>query len=68
MLVKLKLMSGVSEQLYVRYNTSKALNWLKAKTERTVDALIRNNICVSSDGCKVSGYTSGREDQNREKG
>ena len=64
----IKFMSDMDEELFVRYNSTKALDWLKAKTDRTVDALVLNNICVSSDGCKVNGYTSGREDQNKDRG
>ncbi|XP_054167016.1 ribonuclease H2 subunit B-like [Oppia nitens] len=55
------------DEVYVRYNGQKTMDYLSAKTDKTVDALIDNNVNVSYSGCKVSGYKTGKEDPNQEK-
>jgi len=56
----------VSEEMFVKYSSDNSLNWLKCKTDNIIEALKRNNISVSSVGCKASGYTTGKEDLNQD--
>jgi len=57
----------INEEMYVRYNSQKTMEWLSIKIDNTVEALSRNEINVSSSGCKVSGYKTGKEDITQEK-
>ncbi|CAG2121659.1 unnamed protein product [Medioppia subpectinata] len=58
----------INEEMFVRFNCQKTMDWLSKKIDNTVNAMIVNGMNVSCDGSKVSGYKSGKEDANREKG
>lgn len=58
----------VDDEIYVKYNEDKTLQWLKCKVEAVVGALKKNRISASLSGSRMTGFTTGRENEDFNKG